>query len=93
VATASGQVGLLQVGFSLAELEQEQRTNRRLVAMLASGVFLIGALLTFAVAALLVKPLRQMNRVALKLADGDIAGAESELGTPRACWAACARPP
>jgi methyl-accepting chemotaxis protein len=83
VVTASGQIGLLQVGFSLAELEQEQETNRRLVATLASGVFVIGALLTFAIATLLVRPLRRMNRVALKLADGDIAGAERELGTPQ----------
>jgi methyl-accepting chemotaxis protein len=83
VATVSGQVGLLQVGFSLAELEREQHANRRVLAALATVVFLIGALLALALSALLVKPLKRMNRVALKLADGDIAGAERELGTPR----------
>ncbi len=80
---AGGTTRLLQVGFSLSEFEASQRSHRRLAAGGAAAVFGVGALLALAVSSLLLNPLRRMNRVALRLAEGDIGGAESELGARR----------
>ncbi len=80
VRTPSGDTGLLALGFSLSELEDQTRANVRVVAMAIGVAFLVALAIIFGLGTVLVRPIRRMMEVSLSIARGDLVTAEQALG-------------
>jgi methyl-accepting chemotaxis protein len=80
VRTKSGDAGVLSIGFTLASLEKERRSNLLVVAAVSALVLALGIGVTLAVGTLLARPLQDLSKVALCIASGDLKGAEEALG-------------
>jgi methyl-accepting chemotaxis protein len=72
VQSKGGVTGTLTLGFSLTGLQEEQRSQERLVFFISALVFLLGCGTNFVIGTVLVGPLRLMTQVALRIASGDL---------------------
>ncbi|HET9450724.1 MAG TPA: methyl-accepting chemotaxis protein [Aggregicoccus sp.] len=80
VRTRTGQQGTLALGFSLAELAQQKRTNTVFIAVLGLALLGLGVVLSFFAGNVLSRPLARMAKVAQHIASGDLAAAQAGLG-------------
>jgi methyl-accepting chemotaxis protein len=78
--TRSRGAGVLSIGFTMAPVERERRANLLVVAGVSALVFALGIGAAFAVGTVLARPLHEMSKVALRIASGDLKGAEEALG-------------
>jgi methyl-accepting chemotaxis protein len=76
VRLKAGAPGSLSVGFSLNELQVEQRSNLIMVLGVSALIFVVGLALALFIGTLLVRPIRQMTDVALRIAEGDLSHGE-----------------
>ena len=81
VRCKGGATGTLTLGFSLLGLQEEQRTQERIVILVSVLVFLLGCGTNFLIGTILVGPLRLMTSVALRIASGDLS--QPNLGISR----------
>jgi methyl-accepting chemotaxis protein len=77
----SGVTGSLTIGFSLREVEEEARTQQRMVAMVSGGLFVFGLFATFLIGTLLIGPIQRMTEVSLRIADGDLSQGDLHVQT------------
>jgi methyl-accepting chemotaxis protein len=80
VVTRAGGKGVLTLGLSLAELAQEQEENLFAVGSVSLGMFVVSLGLFFVIGTVLVRPIRRVSEVTALIAEGDLAGAEAQLG-------------
>src|SRR5262249_16867696 len=81
VTGKGGTSGSILVGFSLAELEQEQAAQRRLVGMVSAVVFVLALAVCFIIGTLLIGPLGRMTQLALRVASGDLSDPDLAVRT------------
>jgi signal transduction histidine kinase len=71
IATHTGEVAAVQVGFSLATLNTQRDRARTTVAIASLAVLGVGAVVCFVLATILVRPIRNLTRTARRIASGD----------------------
>lgn len=77
---AGGSTGTVVLGLSLAKLEQAKREHLLSAGMMAALIFIIGSLFSLGFSRVLTRPLRRMSQVAIEIARGNLARAETLLG-------------
>jgi methyl-accepting chemotaxis protein len=80
IATKGGARAILLMGFSLQELEEENRKNVVAVTVFCAFVLILGVSLSFVMGTMLARPIRHVSEVALQIAEGDLQSAERALG-------------
>jgi methyl-accepting chemotaxis protein len=80
VVAVGGERGVLGVGFSLERVARARSAAVGSAALALGLVFAAGLAALFGAGTVLVRPVRHMRDVALRIAGGDLAGAEAELG-------------
>jgi methyl-accepting chemotaxis protein len=75
-----GASGMLRLGFSLQDVDEEAQAHREAVAAVAAVVFFVGLGLAFLIGTILVRPIRRMTEVSLRLADGDLSQMDVGIG-------------
>ena len=72
----NGEAGSVQLGFGESELVQDMRAVWRQSAFFAGLVLLLGLLLAFVIAQVLLRPVRTLTDIATRISDGDYAARE-----------------
>ncbi len=68
------------IGYSLKSLEEQKKQNLLAGAFVSMIIFIIGVAASILIGTVLVRPIRRTADVALLIAQGDLAGAEQDLG-------------
>ena len=80
VVGRTGGQGVMVLGFSLQEVEAQQRHNLLVVGLVSALLFVLGLSLTFVVGTRVVRPVERLRVVAEHIARGDLVEAERTLG-------------
>ena len=72
ITSESGQRGVLQIGYSLAQLREEKQQNFVVVGSISMLILFVGLLVSVAIGSYVIAPVRRITGLALKVGMGDL---------------------